>query len=272
MHPLPNNKPVKLINFAHANGFPAASYNKFFAHLPSEYKIISLDKYAHNPRYPLNDNWENAVKEMVDFVERNRGDSEKVVAIGHSFGAVVSFMCACKRPDLFSSLIMLDPPLITGLARYIFRFAKLNRLIDKITPAGLTLSRNRNWHMEHDLHAYFSKKKLFKNFDPECIQDYIDAVIELKGDHMHLSFDVETEANIFRTLPHNLPSYKGKLKTPTTLITAKNTDVCVPVLRNPFLKAHPSITHIEFEKGKHMFPFEYPVEVAGLLSKILSKT
>jgi len=272
VHPLPSNKSPKLINFAHANGFPSASYKKLFAHLPNEYSVIALEKYAHNSNYPLNDNWENPIREMIDFVEENRSGNEKVVAMGHSFGALVSYMCVCKRPDLFSSLIMLDPPLITGLARYIFRFAKNHKLIDKITPAGITRVRKRKWHREQDLRAYFTNKKLFKDFDPDCIQDYIEAVMEEKDEHMHLSFDVETEANIFRTIPHNLPTYAGKLNVPTTLITGKYTDVCVPVLRKPFLKANPSIHHIEYEKGKHMFPLEYPVEVAGLITKILSQT
>jgi pimeloyl-ACP methyl ester carboxylesterase len=267
-----NDKNETIIHFAHANGFPSGSYNKLFANLPSQYKVISVDKFAHNPSFPLNDNWENSVLELINFVEQNRRENEKVVAIGHSFGAVVSYMSVCKRPDLFSSLIMLDPPLITGLARYIFRFAKRSsRIIDRITPAGLASTRNRKWHKEQDLHAYFSKKTLFKDFDPECIADYIDTVMEQKGDHLHLSFDVETEANIFRTIPHNLPSYAGQLKVSTSLITGKYTDVCIPVLRQPFLKANPLIQHIEFEKGKHMFPLEYPIDVATLIGDLLSK-
>jgi pimeloyl-ACP methyl ester carboxylesterase len=266
-----NHLPSTLVHFAHANGFPAGSYNKLFSHLPSQIELIAIDKFAHNPLYPLNDNWENQVSEMIEFVESNKGEHQKVVAIGHSFGAVVSYMSACQRPDLFSALIMLDPPLITGFARYIFRFAKGNRLINRITPAGITLKRSRKWHIEQDLNTYFAKKHLFKDFDPQCIKDYIASVIELQSDQLQLSFDVETEANIFRTIPHNLPSYSGKLKLPGVLLTGKNTDVCVPVLRAPFLKANPSITHYEFDKGKHMFPLEYPVEVAALITRFLNE-
>ena len=272
MSPLISNKDAETkihINFAHANGFPSASYKKLFANLPSTHQVFALDKFAHNPAYPLVDNWDKQVDELINFVEQNNNGNEKVVALGHSFGALISYMSVCRRPDLFSSLIMLDPPLITGLARYVFRFAKRNRLIDKVTPAGITKLRKKKWHRDIDLHAYFSKKKLFTGFDPDCIQDYIEAVMEMHNDHWHLSFDVEVEANIFRTIPHNLPSYAGKLNTPSTLITGKGTDVCVPALRKPFLRANPQIKHIEFAKGKHMFPLEYPVEVAELIASIL---
>jgi len=37
---------------------------------------------------------------------------------------------------------MLDPPLITGLARLVFKFVKKTKLVDKITPAGKTKIRN----------------------------------------------------------------------------------------------------------------------------------
>jgi pimeloyl-ACP methyl ester carboxylesterase len=265
-----NDKSTTLLHFAHANGFPSGSYKKLFAHLPAQYDVIAIDKMAHNPRYPLNDNWENQITEMIEFIEQNKGEHKQVVAVGHSFGAVVSYMSACLRPDLFSGLVMLDPPLITGLARYFFRFAKGNKLINKITPAGITLLRNRKWHVEHDLQDYFAKKSLFKDFDADCIKDYIDSVMHTKDDHMHLNFDVETEANIFKTIPHNLPTFAGKLQVPAVLMTGKKTDVCVPVLRNPFLKANPQIRHIEFEKGKHMFPLEYPIDVANAIAKVLA--
>ena len=255
------------IHFAHANGFPAASYRQLFSNLKTPHKLIAIDKFAHNPRHPLNDNWENQVVELIEFIEQS--STRPVLGIGHSFGAVITYMSACKRPDLFSGVIMLDPPLITGLARYIFRFAKANRLINTLTPAGITQHRARKWHLEHDLHAYFSKKSLFKDFDPACIQDYIEAVIEKGSDSKQLNFEVETEANIFRTIPHNLHTYKNQLKTPTVLLTGKHTKVCVPVLRRPFLRANKAIRHVEFDSGGHMFPLEHPKKLALLIDELI---
>ena len=258
----------KTIHFAHANGFPAGSYKKFLNHLSPDYAIIAKDKYAHDPQYPLNDNWENQIDEMIDYIEQNK-TNDKVIAIGHSFGAVLSYMAVCRRPDLFFGLIMFDPPLITGLSRYLFRFAKTNRLIDKLTPAGITRLRNQKWASHHNLFEYFSSKALFKDFDADCIHDYIDAVIDESNNVKTLNFNVEIEANIFRTIPHNLPSYKGKLRVPSTLITGKNTNVCVPVLRNPFLKNNSVIEHLELDFGGHMFPLEKPVELANKVNMIL---
>jgi pimeloyl-ACP methyl ester carboxylesterase len=257
-----------MAHFAHANGFPSGSYKTLFSNLPKELDLFALDKFAHNPKFPLDDNWHNPTTELIDYIEQNA--DRPVVAIGHSFGGVISYIACCKRPDLFSGLIMLDPPLITGLARHVFRFAKKNALINKITPAKLTLRRKKQWHKDDDLVAYFSARALFKNMDKRCIQDYIDSVTMLKGDERKLIFDTDIESNIFRTIPHNLPDYYGKLQCPAALITARYTDVCVPRLRNPFLRANPSIQHIEFKQGAHMFPLEHPKQVAHLIGEVLA--
>lgn len=258
-----------LLHFAHANGFPAGSYRKLFANFDKRIKVIALDKFAHSNSFPLNDNWENQVNELIDYTESRLEAGQKCISVGHSFGGVVSYMAACRRPDIFSQLIMLDPPLITGLTRYIFRIAKKTKLIDKLTPAGITNMRVKKWKQGTDLVSYFSKKKLFKKFDRECLADYVQSVIEQQGDSLHLNFNVETEANIFRTIPHNLPQYKNKLAIPATLITAKHSDVCVPVLYKPFLKANSGMRHIQFEHGKHMFPLEYPIQLAEVINKLV---
>ncbi len=262
-------KQTMKMHFAHANGFPAGSYNKLFNHLSPQFEVFALDKFAHNEHFPLNDNWQNQVDELIAFVEQHISPGEKVVAVGHSFGAVTSYMAVCQKPHLFSQLIMLDPPLITGLARYIFRFAKSNKLIDKITPAGITSFRAKSWKHGTDLVEYFSKKALFKDFDRECLQDYVNAVITEQEQDLTLNFDVETEANIFRTIPHNLPNYYNKLTVPTTLITGKFSDVCVPVLYKPFLRGNKEIKHRIFPTGKHMFPLEFPVELAAVLNELI---
>lgn len=254
-------------HFAHANGFPAGSYRLLFEHLQPNLSVFALDKFAHNPKYPLVDNWHNQVDELIAHVEQNADG--QVVAIGHSFGGVISYIACCIRPDLFSGLIMLDPPVAAGVARYVFRFAKRNRLIYRLTPAKKTKMRKHRWHKDDDLLKYFSERALFKDMDKRCIQDYIQSVTALRGDERHLLFDRDIEANIFLTIPHNLPNYYGKLQCPATLITPRFTDVCVPRLRKPFLRGNPTITHQELPGGGHMFPLEHPKMVADAIVSII---
>jgi pimeloyl-ACP methyl ester carboxylesterase len=262
-----------IVCFVHANGFPANSYAKLFTHLSDNIELIALDKFAHNPEFPLNNNWGNLVDELIHYTETERakvGSNLPIVLVGHSFGAVISYLACCQKPALFSGLIMLDPPLITGLAGRVFRLAKKTKIIDKITPAGKTKIRNTKWHHKTDLVQYFKKRALFKNMDDECIADYVRAVTREHHGEISLHFDVKVEADIFRTIPDNLHKQYGKLETPSYLLTGKYTEVCTQKRRNHFIKGNVGMTHEEFDFGGHMFPLEKPIQVASRINNLIA--
>ena len=85
--------------------------------------------------------------------------------------------------------------------------------------------------------------------------------------HYELNFDPNIEANMFRTVPDHLDSYYGKLKCPATIVTGEQTDVCVPLMRNRFIKGN-KMDH-QILPGGHMFPFEKPVTVANKIAEII---
>lgn len=39
--------------FAHANGFPSATYAKLFEALAPEYRVDHLEMHGHDPRFPV---------------------------------------------------------------------------------------------------------------------------------------------------------------------------------------------------------------------------
>ena len=251
-------------HFAHANGFPAGSYNTLFSALPKNFNRLHVEKFGHNPEFPVNANWHNQVRELINHVKSANIESVGVYAVGHSFGAVISYMAACEEPNLFRGLIMLDPPLVVGPMSHIIRVAKKTPLIDKLTPAKLAETRNTQWPSHTDLVAYFHSKGLFRNMDKRCVQDYVRAVTHTKGENTSLTFKADVEAELFRNVPHNLGRYKGKLKCPALLVTGKNTNVCKPAMYNRLLK-HNKIEH-QVMPGGHMFPLEHPEAVAELIS------
>ena len=56
--------------FAHANGFPSATYGKLFAALAPEYTVAHLPQHGHDPRFPVDDNWQNLVDELIHHLEQ----------------------------------------------------------------------------------------------------------------------------------------------------------------------------------------------------------
>jgi len=262
-----------LINFAHANGFPAGSYKTFFNSFSDKHTFIAHEQFGHDAKYPWHNNWQHLVEELIHFVEKSvQEENDKVIAIGHSFGGVLSFIAACQRPDLFKGLIMLDPPVIVGSIAWLMRFVKKTSLIDKITPAGKAKIRRTQWPLESNLFSRFAKRKLFANFDERCLNDYVNSAIrEYKSEHGHgleLSFSAEVEAGIFRNFPTNLSRFKKKLTVPATLVYAQNSDVCPHYIFKRFAKQNNM--NIQMFKGAgHMFPLERPEQTVEIIENII---
>lgn len=263
------------LHFAHANGFPSQSYRKMWQFLPDEFDVIAKDKFGHNHEFPVNENWQNQVTELIHLVEEQA--QHPIYAVGHSFGGVVSFMACCKRPDLFKGLIMLDPPIMAGPIAPVFRLLKKTPLIDKITPSGKSKFRKSFWSHDEDPLSYFKPKALFKHFDEDCLKDYVQAATEKQepteeqASGTRLSFDVDVETRIFRNIPHNINAFKGKLNVSAKLFTAQHTNVCFPRLVKRILNQHNKLQHDVVSGVGHLFPMEKPKLTAGLIAETINE-
>jgi len=255
-----------LINFVHANGFPAGSYQALFNYFPKEYQVISHEKYGHNKQHPVENNWQPLVDELINFVKQQLAfnNQQQVINVGHSFGGVIAFIAACQQPQLFKGLIMLDPPVVTGSTAVAVKLLKKTRLMDKFSPAGKAKSRRTNWPLGTDVAKLFAARTLFKNFDRRCLDDYISHGVIEQNNQLELVFSAQVEADIFRNLAANLSSYKNQLKVPASLIYADQTDVFPHAYFKKFVKLNKNI-NLKITQGGHMFPLEQPEDTAKLI-------
>ena len=259
---------LPMLHFAHANGFPASSYRKLFGEIKDHCQVMALEKFAHNPQFPVSANWENQVEELVLHIKEQ--SDHPVYAVGHSFGAVISFMAVCRHPEYFRGLIMLDPPLVRGLTGYVAKAFQGTRIFDLITPAHKASTRCTQWPPGTDMVAYFQQKKLFSDFDLQCIEDYVSAATIENKKGVSLSFRHDVEADLFRHVPLNMKQFDGRLSVPALLITGEDTNVSRPAMMKPFLKRNP-MPHRVLPKGGHMFPFEQPSATASLILEQLTE-
>jgi pimeloyl-ACP methyl ester carboxylesterase len=255
-----------IINLVHANGFPAGSYNTFLSYFAADYQCIAHQQYGHNPRFPIHHNWQYLVDELIDFL---RQQDEPVIGLGHSFGGVLTFMAACKAPDLFRGIVLLDPPIFTGPISLAIKLAKRTKLIDKLSPAGKAKMRRQAWPLQADVRQHFARSRLFRDFDPRCLQDYVDSAIAVGNNQQELQFQREVEADIFRHMPTNLASYQRKLTVPAALLYGEHTDVCTPTYVKRFAKQHPEMHFQQVDNGQHMFPLEQPEQVSLQIKALL---
>jgi pimeloyl-ACP methyl ester carboxylesterase len=250
-----------LLQFSHANGFPAPCYRVLLDALAERFDVGFVPQFGHDPRYPVTDGWPHLVDELVAAVER-RG--APVVAAGHSLGGYLSFLAAVKRPDLFRGLIILDAPLMSRFQGSALAFVKRVGLIDRISPAGGTRGRRREWPSHEAAVNHFRLKAVFRNFDPRCLEDYVRFGTQAHADGVRLTFDPDIEYRIYCTVPHHISRHVRALTVPGGLIVGESSHV----LRQLGTQASRARLRIARMHGGHLFPFEHPEAAASALVRM----
>lgn len=255
-----------LVHFAHANGIPAMAYQPVFDRL-QPHRVIALPMFGHNQAFPFTHNWRYLADELIDFLHGHAG--EPVLGVGHSLGAIVTFLAACKRPDLFRGVLMLDPPLMWGRMAMGFRLLKLLGKSDSITPAGKSKNRRQQWPDRANAIEYFASKRLFQ-FHPDCFESFCNAAIEqTEGSQVKLRFRVDVEVGIFRNTPDNLKSCHKPVNLPMKLVIADRSDATRADMVVPFSQ-HFNIP-LEQIPGEHMYPLQQPDLAAELVHQFIQE-
>lgn len=258
-----------ILHFAHANGFPGQSYRVLLEPMQSQWQIKVLDRFGHQPSFPVNSNWQALVDELLQYLDETCGD-RPVVGMGHSLGGVVTYMAALKSPKRFSQIILLDPPLMTGIDSLGLKLAKRFGFIDKVTPAGITKGRLSHFTDQTTAVNYFASKRLFKDFHPQALQDYVEFGTEQRSaGGIQLRFSPAVEIAIFRNLADNLTGSHRKLKVPASIIRGESSDLITSQREQRLRKMGFEIHQVP---GGHMFPLEHPEQTRQCVEKILASS
>ena len=252
------------IHFAHSNGFPASSYSHFFKYL-SPHPISFIECLGHNG-YSVKTDWRPLGDEIIESVESQH--QEPVIGVGHSLGAVSIFFAAQKRPDLFSKIIIMDPPILQFAKRWAFATARKLGLLSLIpSPAQKSKKRRQDFETKEEAYEYWRNKKLFQHFDENCFRDYVEYGLKPSGEKFTLTFSAEIEHKIFCTAPLILG--KTILEIPSFFIYSTSQQV----LKDSDIKANKRIfrkTVFIPAEGGHMFPLEKPETTASIIKSIIN--
>lgn len=257
----------EIIHFAHANGFPAKTYNKLFSYLKNDFEIGFLERHAHNPKFPVTDGWHFLKEELREEIEKRY--TQKIIGIGHSLGGILNFLAAVEHPELYKQIILLDAPLISRLSSAGVKILKKANLMDKFSPSRQTRFRRNRWQSKEEALEHFRQKEKFARFDQDVLRDYIEygTVENEKG--VKLFFEPQIEAKIYRSLPHNFAKYRGKLKVPAVYIGGTKSREA-SLARLGFMRRNFPIDFY-FLEGSHLFPLEKPEETALLINKVIAE-
>ena len=277
---------MSLVVFSHGNSFPASTYGLLFKSLRARgFSVKAVEKFGHDPRYPVTSNWPHLVQQLADFaapeIARHAGPAWLV---GHSLGGFLSVMCAARHPLLggrgVQGIVLLDSPLLGGWRARTIELAKFTQLVGAVSPGRISRRRRQRWPDADAVREHFRHKRAFAQWHPQVLEDYVQhgTLEEATPDgrtRRVLAFDREVETAIYNTLPHNLDRLlrRHPLRCPVGFVGGTHShemrQVGMTMTRRIVGPGHPErILSIE---GSHLFPMERPLETAALVETLVQR-
>ena len=275
---------MSLIVFSHANSFPASTYRVLFKSLRARgHTVRAVDKFGHDPQYPVTSNWPHLVQQLADFAAPEiEAHGKGAWLVGHSLGGFLSLMCAARHPQLgghaVRGVVLIDSPVLGGWRARTLELIKRTQLVGSVSPGKISHKRRNTWPDADAAHAHFASKKAFAAWDPQVLQDYIAHGTRDETDahgkrHRTLDFDREVETAIYNTLPHNLDRLlrRHPLPCPIGFIGGTRSlemkQVGMAMTHRLVGTRHPE--RLAMIEGSHLFPMEQPLETAAAIDTML---
>ena len=275
---------MPLIVYSHANSFPAPTYGVLFRSLRARgYTVKAVERFGHDPRYPVTSNWRHLVQQLADFAAPHAAAHPgPVVLAGHSLGGFLSVMCAARHPELggrpVNGLLLLDSPLLGGWRARTLEVMKLTQLVGSVSPGRISRKRRQHWPDLEAVREHFRHKRAFARWHPAVLEDYVQhGTREEPGPDGRarrvLEFDREVETAIYNTLPHNLDRLlqRHPLRCPAGFIGAAHSQelrqVGLAMTRKVVGTDDPA--RMRIVEGSHLFPMERPHETAAEMDAMI---
>lgn len=254
------------IVFSHGNSFPASTYRVLFDHLRQRgFEVDALEKFGHDPTYPVTNNWPHLVEQLADFARQLQGQGQPAFLVGHSLGGILSLMCAARHPELARGVVLIDSPVLGGWRATTLGLAKRTPLIGALSPGRISRKRRNHWPSLQAALEDFSHKKVFAHWDPQVLRDYVEHGTHEQEGQRWLSFDRDVETAIYDTLPDKLGSLlqRRPLKCPAAFIGGTHS--------REMRQAGSELTQqvvkgrMMMLDGSHLVPMEKPMATAAAI-------
>ena len=263
--PFPMPKP--LLHFTHGNSYPSGAYGRFLDELRHDFDVHTTDMLAHDPRFPVVDNWHTLIDELISRLEAH---GRPAILVGHSLGGAVSMLAAHRRPDLARCVVMLDSPVVAGWRARVLQVVKALGLGRRLSPGGVAARRRNVWPSRASAYAHFIAKPIFQAWAPGALDDYLDHGLVPHPDGVALRFDREVEAAIYSTLPHDMDRV---LRTPFPVPVGFIAGTDSAELRQAGLGATRRLVGPNFVtiEGTHLYPMEKPQLTEQLTREMIAR-
>lgn len=262
------------LHFLHANGYPPGCYQPLLDHLTTHFHVFGM------VMRPLRDgfepghlrSWQPLSDELNVFLE-NCNDG-RVVAFGHSLGAVVSLRAAIQNPKKYRALILIDPVIFPPAVIHGWKIIKRLGLGYKLHPLIPTARKRRARfeNLEIIFRAY-RQKKIFRYINDENLRIMITGMVKPSATSgFELSYSPAWEVQIYYTgvaFDMDLWDAFPKIQLPLLIIRGAETNTFLPITASRIRTVRPETKIETLQKATHLVPLEKPREVSDVMISFL---
>jgi pimeloyl-ACP methyl ester carboxylesterase len=273
LHYLDWGGPGKQAHFLHGNGFCAGTYTPFIRYLLDDLHFLASDVRGHGGSDQLNirrvRHWSIFAEDLKTLVEQTM--SPPVIGMGHSLGAVTTYIAAAKYPQLFSCIILFDPSILPRRRLWTIAVMRLVGLAGNIPLARGARNRRKIFQGKKEaLKRFASGRGIFKTWSKEFVESYLECgLLEKDAETAILKCDPELEAQIFESTPLDVWRYAQKISCPVLAIRGEHSDVFTAdsaerlnCIADYELKTIPD--------SGHFVPMEKPEECARIIKEFVA--
>jgi pimeloyl-ACP methyl ester carboxylesterase len=246
-----------ILHFSPANGYPAMAYRAMLEPFrESNMVVASVHRPLWKPEVKPESvaSWEVFAEDIINAAEKL---NSPMTSIGHSMGASALLIAASRRPELFRSLILIEPVLVPRAAALMLKFCSV-LFPNKIPLVGKTLARVDCWASKQAAFDHFRPKYVFENIDDKELWDYVNhGVVESADGSCKLAFSKAWEARCY-TLVYDLWPIIERVQVPILVIRGENSNTLSSSVWQKLKKVSPQFELKEIAGAGHLLPFEQP--------------
>ena len=257
----------------HANGFCAGTYSPFVKHLTDKLRVVASDIRGHGgsdlPDSRRIRDWNVFADDLKVLIESAM--TPPIIGMGHSLGAVTTYIAAAKNPHLFSCLILLDPTILPRRYLWPMAFLRLFGLAGKIPLAKSARRRRKTFQGKKEaLKRFASGRGAFKYWSKEFVEAYLECgLLEKDTETAILKCDPELEAQIFESVPFNIWGYGKKIACPVLAIRGEHSGAFTVDAALRLERTIPDCEVVTIPAAGHFVPMGKPADCARVIKKFV---
>ncbi|MBW2441491.1 MAG: alpha/beta hydrolase [Deltaproteobacteria bacterium] len=259
----------------HANGFCAGTYSPFVKHLTGVLHVVASDIRGHGasqlPSSQRIRHWNIFAEDLKALVEKAM--SPPIIGMGHSLGAVTTYIAAAKYPRLFAGLILIDPTILPR--RILWSMAVVRMLgLARVIPLAKTARRRKKTFQskKEALKRFASGRGIFKYWSKDFVEAYLECgLLEKDPETAVLKCDPEHEAQIFESVPLDVWTYAPNITCPVLAIRGAYSGAFTADAAERLGRLIPDFELVTIPEAGHFVPMGKPIECAQVIKKFIQR-